>query len=260
MKVIKILKESIPSDEQKIAELDVKYKQADDEEKDKILQEYLTLFNNPSLNNIADVIKQSIENAGMSPKRNQFMHLLGNLDFNISKQHERNFLELFNMSNNGRKMRMGAEYLKNKELYDRNLEDFHYTVFVMDATSTSSNLRKYFKNIDNIEVEELFINGDKSKPKPVGKKPNQGEELDLDTLRGVVTSWEDGGDNVASDEEETKKTTKQISKNQDNLKTYKSVKDIKTSPSEKIGTKVNVTYVYAGDNKWVEQSQYKGTL
>ena len=99
-------------------------------------------------------------------------------------------------------------YLLEPSLWQRNLQEFKYTVNLFEIFLDSGKLRSYFKDIDGIEEKDLYLDG---KIKPVGSKSNP---TDLDTLYGTVKSWEDGGNEADPSEGDSKKSNKDSKKPQ----------------------------------------------
>ena len=82
----------------------------------------------------------------------------------------------------------GADYLFEPSLYQRNKDDFDFTVRAFELLRNPTLAKKYFKDISVLNKEELFTNG---KIKPVGTNKDLSNP---NTLRGLFEIWSTGND------------------------------------------------------------------
>lgn len=77
-------------------------------------------------------------------------------------------------------------FCTNISLYERSLDDFEYTVKLFATVLNEEELQKYFKDISNISVDQLYDTEGKIKPAGLGG-PQKG--FYGDTLYNTVESW-----------------------------------------------------------------------
>lgn len=86
-------------------------------------------------------------------------------------------------------------YLIDPSLFYRNSEDFVYTIKIFENVLDPSKLSKYFKDMSEISIEQLYDNG---KIKPAG---NESTADDIKTIYGQVEAWAgQNGENDANDD------------------------------------------------------------
>lgn len=175
-----ILLESIPniSKEQLNA-----WDNANDNQKEVIINKIISQYNNKSLKNILPAIKINFLQSGINPQINDFMQLLDNLTINLKPAHTEYFTQLHYLYLKDH-IDITKPYFNNPSLYNRSLWDFSYTVRIYDLVVNRYKLKKYFKDTTEIKEKELFIPGSNNEIKPVQKGSKS-----TDTLYGLVTEW-----------------------------------------------------------------------
>lgn len=94
----------------------------------------------------------------------------------------------------GTTLNLNNDFYRNPSLYNRNDEDFDYTVKTFEIVLDNEKLSTYFKDVSNISVEQLFDANGNIKPAGIG-----GPEAGFydDTLWNTVESW--SGDDSKND-------------------------------------------------------------
>ena len=185
------LVEDVPSVDKSIIS---EWKRATPGQKNRILDQLLRLYKNSSLENIRPSIYRNFNYFGIDEETNPFMTLLDELEFKPEPSYIDNFDKLTELQQSS-EVDLSHDYLREKSLYDRNVQDFTYTVFAFETVMDSQELSKYFRDTTGISADQFRAdNGDIL---PAGKKGDTG----LDTIYGVIEQWgttEDGESNVPS--------------------------------------------------------------
>lgn len=183
-----ILLESLP----KILKQDIlDWNKAAQPEKSKMLDEIIKKYNKPELFNIRSAIKNNFYRHGINPKENPFVNFLDTLKFKPTKKQDINFMRLGDLIVSDH-IDITKDYLTKESLYDRNENDFIYTVKLFDIVNDRSKISKYFKDTTHINESELYSDANGNEIKPVGKEGD-----DTDTLYGTVEFW--SGENGEND-------------------------------------------------------------
>ena len=186
---MRILKEALPQ----INNEDIKkWSKASHSEKMQILNKLLPQYGKSDLKNIIDAILFDFDNYGIDPTKNPFIELIGKFTFPLTKKHNA-YLQKLTQLRSQKSVDVSKDYLTLKSLYDRNMEDFIYTVVLFDTVNDRAKLNKFFKNTTEIKESDLFVKGT-NVIKPAGNKGDG-----TDTLYGTVESWsgKDGSNNAS---------------------------------------------------------------
>lgn len=176
------------------------WEDADDETRSNMIDVIINRYKNSEKINLK-VIKDAIYNNcvqnGINPLTNDFMTLLGKIDFPLERIHNVLFNRLSELHNK-ENIDLTKDYLINDSLYNRSQKAFDYTVRLFDTVSTPSKLKRFFKDIDNIKITDLYKD-DGATIKPVGS--NGPNKHSTDTLYGTVEMWsgENGKNDVTDD-------------------------------------------------------------
>ena len=140
---------------------------------------------------------------GIDTKENPFIKLFSELEFEPKAEDQKKFalsLKLYNEEN----LDINNPILRNASLYDRDLNDFNYTVKLFDTVADDDKLSKYYRDTTQIYEEDLFEDDGKT-IKQVGR----GNTEDYNYLWCVVNSWsgENGSNNAPEEEEEEEDTS-----------------------------------------------------
>lgn len=193
--IVKRLLESLPQ----ISTEDIaKWEKASDSTRNNYLNRILNEYGKPDLQNIKPAIKANFSEFGIDPNKNDFIGLLDRLTFPVTKDLNSYFLQLSKMVVTD-SVDLSKDYLAEKSLYDRSLEDFIYTVRLFDTVNQRHKLAKFFKDTTNINEKALYVDGSTTEIKPVHTTDDG-----LDSLFGTVESWsgEDGKNDSHYDEME----------------------------------------------------------
>lgn len=145
------------------------------------------------------------------------------------------------------------EWLFDKTLYDRSLNDFVYTAKLFEIVHDPSKISKYFHDVEKITPESLYVDNDTSKGiKPAGSIETRD---DTTTLFGTVESWsgEDGANNKAPETRTVKNgkgvsikvpklTRQELNRIKSNSSTHVRVLDQASDELKKDGTVVFADY------------------
>lgn len=161
-----------------------------------IIDDIITAYNNPSLMNIKDVIQKDFMYNGIDPSKNQFMHLIDELEFRPTKNQSDNFDKLVDMIESN-SVDLSHDYLREKSLYDRSPQEFTYTVNAFETVMNPRELSKYFKDTTYISADQ-FRNEDGT----IKSAGNKNTADDIDTIYGTIEQWtktESGNDNTTGE-------------------------------------------------------------
>lgn len=167
------------------------------EEKPSLVKEIIDTYGKPSLNNIIGAITENFNSLGINPQKNAFMSFIDRLKFNPVAANNKQFSLLNQLYLQG-KINLENDYLTRPSTYeDTNIKNFQFIVTIFDAVNDPNKLSQYFKNIDVVSEEELYIdNKIGGKIKPIGNKSDSPTD---ETIMGVTKKWNGNeGENQAS--------------------------------------------------------------
>lgn len=169
----------------------------DERERTEILNNLIQSYTYPPLNEIRDAIDYNLKHYGIDPLKNPFLTTLDNmvsskltLKSDMNKQIKR-LTDLYRKEN----INLTNKHLVNKSLYNREDQEFDYTVRLLDTITDKSKLTRFFRDTSDIKIEDLFINGKVGgELKPVAKDSPDG-------LFATVERWsgEDGENDTTDD-------------------------------------------------------------
>ena len=185
-----------------------KWDKASPKEKDNYLDAILNAYKNPALFNIRPSIYRNFSYFGIDPENNPFMKLLDELEFSPKSEYIDNFNKLSELQQ-AHDVDLSHDYLREESLYDRNVQDFEYTVFAFETVMNPQELSKYF--IDTTDISADQFRDDNGDILPAGKKGDTG----LDTIYGIIEQWgtkDNGESNVPSETPNFKYTLNDVFK------------------------------------------------
>lgn len=188
---MRILKESVPDIRPATIQ---RWNQVGNKEKSKLTTEIINEYNKPDLHNIRNAISTCFYQHGIDPKKNGFIQLFDKFNFQITKDHEK-YINTLNNIYTSDQIDLSKDYLTLPSLYNRTLEEFAYTVKLFDVVNSPHKIRQFFKNAEEIDEVELFMDDNKQEIKPVGTEGDG-----IETLFGTVESWSgENGENEIND-------------------------------------------------------------
>ena len=173
------------------------WEEANETVRNKMLDIIISRYNNKDLKVVKDAIYNNFAQNGINPLTNDFMTLISNIQFPLKPMHNTLLNRLTELERK-ENIDLTKDYLTDYSLYDRSEKAFDYTVRLFDTVSTPSKLKRFFKNTEGINIEDLYKD-DGVTIKPVGGVgPNK---KSIDTLYGTVEMWsgEDGENDVTDD-------------------------------------------------------------
>lgn len=174
---MKILLESVPI----ISPQQIKqWNDGNENVRSKIFSEIINQYNNSNIDEVAAGIRPCFYQHGIDPRKNGFIELFDKFNFKLDKKHIP-YIKMLNNLYTSENLDLSEDYLVEPSLWNRSMNEFIYTVRLFDTVLTPYKLRKFFKNTELINKNDLF-NG--SNIKPVGKEGDGTE-----TLFGTVESW-----------------------------------------------------------------------
>ena len=175
-----------------------KFNQGDTKVRKEIISRVLAAYNNPELLNnkyIFNTTYDSVMHYGLDTSINPWLQFLDqqNLDFDepLSKQ----LPTLWQLH-----LKENLDLLQEFVLNDLNkidfnkttsVEEFNYTVKLLDVLNNRDKLSKFFNNPDVVDMAQLHQNNDVTK---YYKRAGIGKHNDPDTLFGMVEIWSDGNE------------------------------------------------------------------
>lgn len=164
----------------------------DKRKREYILDTLIKEYGNPDLNNIKPAIEKSIDDFGIDPEKNEFLNLIGDISFSLTKDHNSQFLNL-NKLRHELSLDLSQKHFLNPSLYDRSELDFRRTVRLFHHISNPSTLSKYFIDTTDINAEAFYIEGTDT-IKPIGDATGDPAE----SILATVQSWSKDGENDVS--------------------------------------------------------------
>lgn len=176
----------------------VKFNKADKKTQMEIIKRILTAYNTPNSKNLEKwpgIVKatyNSAEHYGLDPTINPFLQFLARKKFPINdKMGDSNMVNLFELNRVNNIDLVQPFILDGEFMGIPDKKDFIYTVKLLDVINNPNKLKRFFKDPDVVNEEELHIdNNPNNNYKPAGI----GKHLDPDTLFGTVELWSDAND------------------------------------------------------------------
>jgi len=161
-----------------------KWNSASDKVRGQMATDILQRYDIPAVMNMWHPFRKSLKLFGIDPKQNPFIAFTDKLlsAVPLNKTDDKLFDILVDMHQK-RLIDLNHSYLTDKRLYERNPQEFQYTVNVFETVLDPSRLTRYFKDTSKISVDQLY---DKGIIKPAG---NESTADNLDTIFGTVESW-----------------------------------------------------------------------
>lgn len=211
---------------------------------------------------LLDAITRSIELRTFAEWANPYLKLIKKFRCNFNDQMCTNLASLVSMAYDADALDLNAKYLTNASLYNRDAEDFVYTIKVFNIVSDKSKLKSYFKNTSNIDIAHLYKSSSSIKPAGIKDQNVDYETLqDADngervrritppekqrTIYGTIEAWSDNGNDSGGTREDK---PKQSNMRKVSRAVYKSTEDATRDGMDIPGNTITVQSRYTYDGK-----------
>lgn len=162
----------------------------DEELTDEFIKDFIRKYAGISTSNreFLDIVKSSINAFGFDPQENQFLSYLitaNNSGVKIDPSQVKNLQVISDRALSGQDI--NKEWYYNSELLNRPYQEFTYVLNIADVLSNSRKASKYFNDIKNKGVKEIFADGNisvngKIKDAGIGSR-------DKNTIFGMINQW-----------------------------------------------------------------------
>lgn len=212
---------------------------------------------------LIDTIVHSIELRTFSLWANPFLKLLTEFDFDITDNIIDNISSLVPLAYGPTKLDLNSKYLNNLSLYDRNANDFDYSVKMLQTVNDSGKLSTYFKDTSKVSPEHLYDSSGKIKPAGLStkkvdydKKADGSEEMlppeEQSTIFGTAEAWSANGNDKGGPNKDKKSDTNVDNVNSNKKKIYKSTQEATEDGMNRRDTRITVQQDYIFNGKeWV---------
>lgn len=163
-----------------------------------------------------EIIYKSIINDGIDVKTNKFLDYLSSFDKKTFKNNEDKFKYIFDATTNN-KINLKSNYLKNESLFNRDFNDFKYTINAFELVHNKTKLKQAFYDTSKISDKEFF-NGEAIKDAGINGESG-------DTIYNVVDKWlANGNEKNANTESDDGRNLYELVKNkQFNYKFFENI-------------------------------------
>ena len=172
------------------------WKAGDQAIRDILVDHIIQQYSHKELENIKSSIRKSFYAYGIDTNTNPFIAFFDTLakTNNITKEYNALVSVMIDLTER-RDIKVdiksrSAGYLTHPSLWNRNVEDFTYTLRAFDVVQDKNKLKKYFKRIDGIDISGFML--------PDGSIKPAGSEAtadDMDTIYGTIEFWSNKGKN-----------------------------------------------------------------
>ena len=233
-----------------------KWKTADDKQRGKMVTNIIKSYNQEELDNIRPSIRKSLYRYGIDPDKNPFIPFFDALaeTNNITKDYDNLVSAMIDLAEKGDiTVDSGYDYQLHPSLWERTKEDFVYTLKAFDVVSDENKLKRYFKNVDGIDISAL-MNEDGS-IKPAG---SEATSFDEGTIFGTIESWSNGGDNDRDIDDKKSKSVKLTQADLNRIRDKYHYTYVANIPKElwKEGTVVYVTFMGEHDSNKIDMADW----
>lgn len=131
-------------------------------QKDSITRKILKQFNNKTISRLQGACADYFSAYGIDPHKNAVMEYLNRIEFPVTGKMNPQFEKLFDMYIRGL-VDLSHEYLTNASLFNRDVDEFEYTVNAFEVIMDKNEIKKFFTDTTEVS-EDKFFDGNKIKP------------------------------------------------------------------------------------------------